>query len=363
MMPALPEPEPELDMQAVGWAIANSQDYDVPLIQEWFQLELEGFPLHLEQAPPNLAWDVEWIAQHEQLALNPLDGISLYMLFQEPQPQIPEEDYFWDPEPVWHFPVTFPGPLQGYTTSEYMTHFVENDLVQEETRVLGECFFPSTINRLVDSVPLPAYDPVLNIIDEDQPRPVVSPPEDFSVMVTDLIPPANLWDVGEIVDVQPANLQARTSSNPSNQRNEPIAFPGSAPLELPSTDLIRRQLERVPAVISLWGLICSSREHRQKLCPTLARLEVQSDVTHEAMISLILLPTAKHTGVFTDKDLPVEGTDHNRPLHIIVKCRGLWVPTVLIDNGSAINVCPIRVVYRLGLAKKDFAPSNLAVKA
>ncbi|KAI8542936.1 hypothetical protein RHMOL_Rhmol08G0178600 [Rhododendron molle] len=39
------------------------------------------------------------------------------------------------------------------------------------------------------------------------------------------------------------------------------------------------------------------------------------------------------------------------------------VSTVLIDNGFAINICPIRVAYRLGLAKNDFVPSNLAVKA
>ncbi|KAI8547477.1 hypothetical protein RHMOL_Rhmol07G0199100 [Rhododendron molle] len=83
-----------------------------------------------------------------------------------------------------------------------MTHFVEDDLVQEETRVLGECFFPSTINRLVNSVADPMYYPVVNIIDENQPHPVVSPPEDCSIMVTDLVPPADLWDVDEIVDVQ-----------------------------------------------------------------------------------------------------------------------------------------------------------------
>lgn len=39
------------------------------------------------------------------------------------------------------------------------------------------------------------------------------------------------------------------------------------------------------------------------------------------------------------------------------------MPTVLIDNGSAINVCPLRVAYRLGLTKKDLVSSNLAVKA
>ncbi|KAI8568366.1 hypothetical protein RHMOL_Rhmol02G0192800 [Rhododendron molle] len=85
--------------------------------------------------------------------------------------------------------------------------------------------------------------------------------------------PSDLWDVNQDPQVVPssrnvlnvtrsgrifqaANLQAGSSSNPSNQRNEPIAFLGSAPLELPSTDLIQRQLEWVPTAISLWGLIC-----------------------------------------------------------------------------------------------------------
>ncbi|KAI8534991.1 hypothetical protein RHMOL_Rhmol10G0140200 [Rhododendron molle] len=232
-------------------------------------------------------------------------------------------------------------------------------------------------------------------------------------MVTDLVPPANLWDVDEVVDnqdsllmkdlgldmevpesiatpdrgkrklgevpadlwdvnedpqvvpssgnvhnvtrsgriFQPANLQAGSSSNPSNQGNEPIAFPKSVPLEgstgSPAADLVQRQLERISAAISIWGLICSSHEHRQKLCHAFSHLEIQADIIPEAMVSLILPPTSKHTMVFIDKDLPVEGVDHNCPLHITVKCRGLWIPTVLIDNGGLlINVCPMRVAYR-----------------
>ncbi|KAI8542839.1 hypothetical protein RHMOL_Rhmol08G0170800 [Rhododendron molle] len=95
--------------------------------------------------------------------------------------------------------------------------------------------------------------------------------------------PADLCDVNESPQVvpsfenvhnvtrsgrifQPANLQAGTSSNPSNPRNEPIPFPKSAPLEglagSLATDLVQRQLERILAGISIWGLIRSSREHR-----------------------------------------------------------------------------------------------------
>ncbi|KAI8560168.1 hypothetical protein RHMOL_Rhmol04G0235000 [Rhododendron molle] len=72
---------------------------------------------------------------------------------------------------------------------------------------------------------------------------------------------------------------------------------------------------------------------------------------------------SKHSITFTERDLLIERTAHNCPLHIIIKCRGHWVPTTLIDNGSAINVWPMKVAYHLCLTKKDFVPSNLAVKA
>lgn len=46
-----------------------------------------------------------------------------------------------------------------------------------------------------------------------------------------------------------------------------------------------------------------------------------------------------------------------------MKCLGKWVPAILIDNGSAINVCPLRTAYCMGLKSKDFAPSTLGVRA
>ncbi|KAG5565860.1 hypothetical protein RHGRI_001688 [Rhododendron griersonianum] len=93
MMPALPEPEPEIDMQYVGWAIANDDDYAAPIIQEWYQFELEGFPLHPEYVPFDPTWHDEWMAGHHEAMNDPLDGISLYMLFQQPELIAPDEEY------------------------------------------------------------------------------------------------------------------------------------------------------------------------------------------------------------------------------------------------------------------------------
>ncbi|KAI8530123.1 hypothetical protein RHMOL_Rhmol11G0031100 [Rhododendron molle] len=37
-------PSPQVDMQAVGWAMADNMDYTTPIINEWSGLELDGFP-------------------------------------------------------------------------------------------------------------------------------------------------------------------------------------------------------------------------------------------------------------------------------------------------------------------------------
>lgn len=138
---------------------------------------------------------------------------SLYILFLQPEPIILEEPFFWDPEPAWQFPADLNLELlQGYVVQDYAAHYTEEDLVQEEPRVLGECFLPSTVNSLINSVSDSEYDPIFYIIDERLPHPNVpySKDGDCSVMVLQTTPLDDLWGVDEIVDVgkasPPANL-------------------------------------------------------------------------------------------------------------------------------------------------------------
>ena len=67
--------------------------------------------------------------------------------------------------------------------------------------------------------------------------------------------------------------------------------------------------------------------------------------------------------VFSDDDLPSEGSDHTCPLYISIDCSGRRVPSVLLDNGSALNVCPLATAIGLGYAPSDFGPSTQTVRA
>ena len=42
---------------------------------------------------------------------------------------------------------------------------------------------------------------------------------------------------------------------------------------------------------------------------------------------------------------------------------GAKVPVVLIDNGSALNVCPFRTAFIIGLDMETIIPSPLTVRA
>ncbi|RVW63887.1 hypothetical protein CK203_055698 [Vitis vinifera] len=65
--------------------------------------------------------------------------------------------------------------------------------------------------------------------------------------------------------------------------------------------------------------------------------------------------------MFSVDDLPLEGSGHTCPLYIIVVCSGYRVPSILLDNGSALNVCPLATVVALGFAPSYFGPSTQTV--
>ena len=67
--------------------------------------------------------------------------------------------------------------------------------------------------------------------------------------------------------------------------------------------------------------------------------------------------------VFSDDDLSPDDLDHTRPLYISIGCSGHWVSSVILDNGSALNVCPLATAIALGYVPLDFGPSTQIVRA
>jgi len=77
------------------------------------------------------------------------------------------------------------------------------------------------------------------------------------------------------------------------------------------------------------------------------------------MVSTVL---ATNQISFTDDELPSEGRKHTLPMHIIVKCEGMIVTRVLIDNGLALNVCLMSTLECLNVDTSLIRPTTMIIR-
>ena len=66
---------------------------------------------------------------------------------------------------------------------------------------------------------------------------------------------------------------------------------------------------------------------------------------------------------FKNDELPLEGREHTLPMHIIVNCEDMIVARVLIENGSALNACPMSTLERLNVDISLICPTTMIIRA
>ena len=108
--------------------------------------------------------------------------------------------------------------------------------------------------------------------------------------------------------------------------------------------------------------LASSSTHRDALVRALGQIRVDTATTLKRLIHFLTVDRATCI-VFSDDDLPPEGSGHIRPLYISVACSSHRVPYVLLNNGSTLNVCPLVTTIALGFSPSNFGPSMRTVRA
>ena len=94
------------------------------------------------------------------------------------------------------------------------------------------------------------------------------------------------------------------------------------------------QLKKTQAHMFVWGLLMASQNYCNALLDALNRKEVPIETTPQEVLSLMGVKGSSHPLLaFFDKDLPLEGATHTRPLQITIECISAKVPMVLIDKG------------------------------
>ncbi|RVW60923.1 hypothetical protein CK203_049260 [Vitis vinifera] len=202
--------------------------------------------------------------------------------------------------------------------------------------------------------------------DDGLPEPIVLH-DSYEIDGVSLVPqtPAPFSLIPDEAPFQGREIQIVTRSGRIAQPPPPVRpFEGTTSHEevRREDDEVLRQLQSTQARISIWSLLASSSTHRDALIRALSQIRVETTTTPEGLIHMMTAGRATCI-VFSDDDLPPDGLDHVRPLYITVGCSGRRVPSVLLDNGSALNVCPLATAIALGFAPSDFGPSTQTVRA
>ena len=123
------------------------------------------------------------------------------------------------------------------------------------------------------------------------------------------------------------------------------------------------KVKRVPRTLaSVWELLMNSKVHREALVMALDHKKLPIACTPEEMVNS-LTENVPGAVIFTNDDLPLEERDPYKALFIKAEVKGKLTYCVMVDNGSSINICPLKILPKLGLTEADLKPSEVVIKA
>ncbi|XP_052883485.1 uncharacterized protein LOC108451462 [Gossypium arboreum] len=123
------------------------------------------------------------------------------------------------------------------------------------------------------------------------------------------------------------------------------------------------KLRKQPARISVLALLLSSEVHREALMKVLNETYVTNDISVNKLDRLVSNISADNFIYFNDDEIPPGGIGSAKALHITTRCKGYILPSVLIDNGSALNVMPLSILNRFPIDSSYMKTCHNVVRA
>ncbi|KAA3487091.1 hypothetical protein EPI10_030944 [Gossypium australe] len=90
---------------------------------------------------------------------------------------------------------------------------------------------------------------------------------------------------------------------------------------------------------------------------------VTKDISVNKLDRLVSNISADNFIYFSDDEIPPGGMGSTKALHITTRCKGYTLPSVLIDNGSALNVLPLATLKRFPIDNSHMKACQNIVRA
>ncbi|WP_044908681.1 retropepsin-like aspartic protease, partial [[Clostridium] innocuum] len=119
----------------------------------------------------------------------------------------------------------------------------------------------------------------------------------------------------------------------------------------------------MPAQISILDLLRTSPIHQEILDKALKEGHVPTDINTTQFETLVGHLSAACALSFKESDIPDVAPDHTLPLRIAVMVRDFAIKRVLVDNGSALNLCTLKFIKKIGFTEADIQHEMITIKA
>ena len=122
------------------------------------------------------------------------------------------------------------------------------------------------------------------------------------------------------------------------------------------------QLNKTPARIYTLSLLQNSELHRNALSKALDKAYVAQNISVEGIDQLVGNITAGAFIAFSNEQIPLEGKESTKALHITIKSKNYILPRAFLDNGSSLNVISMFTLSRLPINLSSMKRSQMVVR-
>lgn len=122
-------------------------------------------------------------------------------------------------------------------------------------------------------------------------------------------------------------------------------------------------LSQTPSKISILSLLLCTEAHMNVLIKILSSTFVPQNIIVNQLERVMASISADNCLGFADFDLPPEGRNHNKALHISMEHKGTTLSRVLVDTRSSLNVLPKSALMKTNYEGVELCPSDLIVRA
>lgn len=122
------------------------------------------------------------------------------------------------------------------------------------------------------------------------------------------------------------------------------------------------QWAKTQANISILGLLVTSAPYRDRFLNIFRKTFVDATITPDWLENMVRQVAVPRVITFVEEEI-LEGNIHNRALCISAHHQDMCIPLILVDNGSALNICTATTLESLSIPVQSLHSNSCDIKA